>query len=185
MKGQDLGRLVVDLLEHLRHLLLVQHMAEVPDSLPVTDETRERLREQANQLPAPVVLRLIDLLARRGRRHAPGRRPAPAARAGAGQGDPPLRRPVPRVTRLPPRAARERDARRLRRPGSRLAASRPRWSRCRRPRRRRSSKWAPRSSWSSCRRPGGARFCRPSRSARSRSARRCPRRIRPASSTTR
>jgi DNA polymerase III gamma/tau subunit len=61
-KGQDIGRLVVDLLEHLRHLLLVQHMAEVPDSLPVTDETRERLREQANQLPAPVVLRLIDLL---------------------------------------------------------------------------------------------------------------------------
>jgi DNA polymerase III subunit gamma/tau len=61
-KGQDMGRLVVDLVEHLRHLLLVQHMAEVPDSLPVTDETRERLREQANQLPAPVVLRLIDLL---------------------------------------------------------------------------------------------------------------------------
>jgi DNA polymerase III subunit gamma/tau len=60
--GQDLGRLVVDLLEHLRHLLLVQHMGEVPDSLPVTDETRERLREQANQLPAPTVLRLIDLL---------------------------------------------------------------------------------------------------------------------------
>ena len=50
-QGQDLGRLVVDLLEHLRHLLLVQHMPEVPDSLPVTDETRERLREQANQLP--------------------------------------------------------------------------------------------------------------------------------------
>jgi DNA polymerase III subunit gamma/tau len=62
-QGQDLGRLVVDLLEHLRHLLLVQHMGHVPDSLPVTDETRERLREQANQLPAPTVLRLCDLLA--------------------------------------------------------------------------------------------------------------------------
>jgi DNA polymerase-3 subunit gamma/tau len=62
-QGQDLGRLVTDLLEHLRHLLLVQHMGEVPDSLPVTDETRERLREQANQLPAPTVIRLIDLLA--------------------------------------------------------------------------------------------------------------------------
>src|SRR5688572_1321436 len=61
--GQDLGRLVTDLLEHLRHLLLVQHMGHVPDSLPVTDETRERLREQANQLPAPTVLRLCDLLA--------------------------------------------------------------------------------------------------------------------------
>jgi DNA polymerase-3 subunit gamma/tau len=62
-QGQDLGRLVTDLLEHLRHLLLVQHMGHVPDSLPVTDETRERLREQANQLPPPTVLRLIDLLA--------------------------------------------------------------------------------------------------------------------------
>jgi DNA polymerase III subunit gamma/tau len=62
-QGQDLGRLVIDLIEHLRHLLLVQHMNEVPDSLPVTDETRERLREQANQLPASSVIRLIDLLA--------------------------------------------------------------------------------------------------------------------------
>jgi DNA polymerase III subunit gamma/tau len=62
-QGQDLGRLVTDLLEHLRHLLLVQHMGHVPDSLPVTDETRERLREQANQLPVPTVLRRCDLLA--------------------------------------------------------------------------------------------------------------------------
>ncbi|HEU5363119.1 MAG TPA: DNA polymerase III subunit gamma/tau [Gaiellaceae bacterium] len=62
-QGQDLGRLVTDLLEHLRHLMLVQHMNEVPDSLPVTDEARERLREQANQLPAATVVRLIDLLA--------------------------------------------------------------------------------------------------------------------------
>jgi DNA polymerase-3 subunit gamma/tau len=62
-QGQDLARLVSDLLEHLRHLLLVQHMGEVPDSLPVTEETRERLRSQANQLGEPLVLRLIDLLA--------------------------------------------------------------------------------------------------------------------------
>jgi DNA polymerase III subunit gamma/tau len=62
-QGQDLGRLVTDLLEHLRHLMLVQHTGEVPDTLPVTEETRERLREQANQLGAPTVVRLIDLLA--------------------------------------------------------------------------------------------------------------------------
>jgi DNA polymerase-3 subunit gamma/tau len=62
-QGQDLGRLVSDLLEHLRHLLLVHHLGGVPESLPVTDETRERLREQANQLPEATVLRLIDLLA--------------------------------------------------------------------------------------------------------------------------
>jgi len=62
-RGQDLGQLVNDLLEHLRHLMLVQHLGEVPDSLPVTDESRERLREQANQLPPATVIRLIDLLA--------------------------------------------------------------------------------------------------------------------------
>jgi len=62
-QGQDLGRLVLDLLEHLRHLMLVQHMGEVPDSLPVTEETRERLRAQANQLGEATVVRLIDLLA--------------------------------------------------------------------------------------------------------------------------
>src|SRR3989442_308052 len=62
-QGQDLGRLVTDLLEHLRHVMLVQHMGEVPDSLPVTEETRERLRAQANQLGEGVVLRLCDLLA--------------------------------------------------------------------------------------------------------------------------
>ena len=52
-----------ELIEHLRQLLLVQHVGHVPESLPVTEETRERLREQANQLPEPTVLRLIDLLA--------------------------------------------------------------------------------------------------------------------------
>ena len=62
-QGQDIGRLVGDLLEHLRHLLLVQHLDHVPDSLPVTEETRERLREQANQLAESSVVRLIDLLA--------------------------------------------------------------------------------------------------------------------------
>ena len=62
-QGQDLGRLVTDLLEHLRHLLLVQHLGEVPESLPVTEETRDRLRVQGNQLPEATVLRLCDLLA--------------------------------------------------------------------------------------------------------------------------
>jgi DNA polymerase-3 subunit gamma/tau len=61
-QGQDLGRLVTDLLEHLRHLMLVQATGDVPETLPVTDEARERLREQANQLGAPSVIRLIDLL---------------------------------------------------------------------------------------------------------------------------
>ncbi len=62
-RGLDLAQLTRDLLEHLRHLLLVQHLGHVPDSLPLTEESRERLREQANQLPEPTVVRLIDLLA--------------------------------------------------------------------------------------------------------------------------
>jgi DNA polymerase III gamma/tau subunit len=38
-------------------------MGEVPESLPVTEETRERLRAQANQLGEATVIRLVDLLA--------------------------------------------------------------------------------------------------------------------------
>jgi DNA polymerase III gamma/tau subunit len=38
-------------------------MGEVPDSLPLTEEMRERLRAQANQLGEATVLRLCDLLA--------------------------------------------------------------------------------------------------------------------------
>jgi DNA polymerase-3 subunit gamma/tau len=62
-QGQDIGRLVLDLLEHLRALMLVQHMGEVPETLPLTEETRERLRAQANQLGEATVVRMIDLLA--------------------------------------------------------------------------------------------------------------------------
>ena len=62
-RGQDLGELTRQLLEHLRQLLLVQHIGHVPESLPLTDEARDRLREQSNQLPEPTVLRLLDLLA--------------------------------------------------------------------------------------------------------------------------
>jgi DNA polymerase III subunit gamma/tau len=62
-QGNDLGRLVSDLIEHLRLLLLVQHMGEVPEAAPVTEETRERLGAQAMQLGEPAVIRLIDLLA--------------------------------------------------------------------------------------------------------------------------
>ena len=104
-QGQDLGRLVTDLLEHLRHLLLVQHMGEVPDSLPVTEETRERLRAQANQLPGPTVIRLCDLLAVAVDDMRQGGDPR-LPRARADQGHTARRRPRPRVARLSHRAAR-------------------------------------------------------------------------------
>ena len=60
--GQDIGRVVTDLLEHLRRLLLLQHLEVVPASLPVTDETGARLRSQAGQLGEATILRLFDLL---------------------------------------------------------------------------------------------------------------------------
>src|SRR5205807_3619067 len=62
-QGQDIGRLVNDLLDHLRHLMLVHHLGQVPETLPVTEETRDKLLAQANQLPEATVLRLCDLLA--------------------------------------------------------------------------------------------------------------------------
>src|SRR5262249_26349292 len=62
-QGQGLGRLLGGLGEHLRHVMLVPHMRDVPGSLPAAEESRERLRAQANQLGEAAVLRLVDLLA--------------------------------------------------------------------------------------------------------------------------
>lgn len=61
--GHDLGRLITDLLEHLRHLMLLQHLAEVPETLPVAPDAHERIRSQSTQLGPAATLRLIDLLA--------------------------------------------------------------------------------------------------------------------------
>ena len=62
-RGHDLGRLVLDLLEHLRQLMLAQHLGDVPEAAASSEETRERLQAQANQLEEATVLRLVDLLA--------------------------------------------------------------------------------------------------------------------------
>ena len=62
-RGHDLGRLVLDLIEHLRHLMLAQHLGDVPESAATSAEARERLQAQANQLGEATVLRLVDLLA--------------------------------------------------------------------------------------------------------------------------
>jgi DNA polymerase-3 subunit gamma/tau len=62
-RGHDLGRLVVDLIEHLRRLMLAQHLGDVPESAATSAEARERLQAQANQLGEATVLRLVDLLA--------------------------------------------------------------------------------------------------------------------------
>jgi DNA polymerase III subunit gamma/tau len=62
-RGQDLGRLVLDLIEHLRQLMLAQHLGDVQESAATSEEARERLRAQASQLDEATVLRLVDLLA--------------------------------------------------------------------------------------------------------------------------
>jgi DNA polymerase-3 subunit gamma/tau len=62
-RGHDLGRLVLDLVEHLRQLMLAQHLGDVPEAAATSEEARERLRAQANQLEEATVLRLVDLLA--------------------------------------------------------------------------------------------------------------------------
>jgi DNA polymerase-3 subunit gamma/tau len=62
-RGHDLGRLVLDLIEHLRQIMLAQHLGDVPEAAATSDEARERLKAQANQLEEAAVLRLVDLLA--------------------------------------------------------------------------------------------------------------------------
>src|SRR5207247_9993690 len=61
--GHDLGRLVLDLIEHLRQIMLAQHLGDVPEAAASSEEARERLKAQANQLEEATVLRLVDLLA--------------------------------------------------------------------------------------------------------------------------
>ena len=183
-QGQDLGRLVTELLDHLRHVMLVQHMGEVPDSLPLTEETRERLRAQANQLGEPTVLRLCDLL-------------AVAVDDMRQGGDPrlPLELALVKVTR--PAADLERESvayrlEQLEQRGPRAPAPEPsnesvaksgrRAPRRRRLRRLRSSRR--RSSSGSCRRRGSERSCLRSSSGRSPRPRCSARHIRHSSPTT-
>ena len=167
-RGHDLGRLVLDLIEHLRQIMLAQHLGDVPEVAATSEEARERLKAQANQLEEATVLRLVDLLAIA----------VDDMRQG---GDPrlPLELALVKVTRPASDLSRESIAFRLERleqghgrrrppataPRQSEAPSRsrpPSLSRCPVPSpsaRRRAS------SSRSCRRRGRARSCRPSRSA--------------------
>jgi DNA polymerase III subunit gamma/tau len=62
-RGHDIGRLVGDLIEHLRQLMLAQQLGDVPETAATSEEARERLRAQAGQLEEATLLRLVDLLA--------------------------------------------------------------------------------------------------------------------------
>jgi DNA polymerase-3 subunit gamma/tau len=61
--GRDVGRFFGDLEAHLRGLMIVQTLGEVPDELAVTPEQDARLAEQAARVGEAAVLRLLDLVA--------------------------------------------------------------------------------------------------------------------------
>ena len=61
--GRDVGRFFGDLEAHLRGLMIVQTLGEVPDELAVTAEQDARLAEQAARVGEAAVLRLLDLVA--------------------------------------------------------------------------------------------------------------------------
>src|SRR3954451_8354848 len=61
--GRDVGRFFGDLEAHLRALMVVQTLGEVPDELRVTPEQDERLAEQARRVGPAAVMRLLDLIA--------------------------------------------------------------------------------------------------------------------------
>ncbi|HEX5849750.1 MAG TPA: hypothetical protein VFY59_11195, partial [Rubrobacter sp.] len=60
-EGKDLGQFVVELLAHLRNLMLLPHAPEVALA-GVGAEERAPLEEQANAIPTAEVVRLVDAL---------------------------------------------------------------------------------------------------------------------------
>jgi DNA polymerase-3 subunit gamma/tau len=60
--GRDPGQLIRDLEIHGRELLAVQVLEEVPEELRVTPERDARLLAQAQSIPGPDVVRLLELV---------------------------------------------------------------------------------------------------------------------------
>jgi DNA polymerase-3 subunit gamma/tau len=61
--GRDYAQFMRDMAAHLRHLLVVQTLGEVPDSFAITAEDSDRLAAQAESLTQGELLRAVDLLA--------------------------------------------------------------------------------------------------------------------------
>ena len=61
--GRDVGQFYKDLEGHLRQLLVVQVLGEVPEPLRTTDDQDARLAEQAGRVAEADVVRLLDGLA--------------------------------------------------------------------------------------------------------------------------
>ncbi|MGI8846343.1 MAG: DNA polymerase III subunit gamma/tau [Thermoleophilaceae bacterium] len=61
--GRDYAQFMRDMAAHLRHLLVVKTLGQVPDSFAVTAEHSDRLASQAERLAQGELLRAVDLLA--------------------------------------------------------------------------------------------------------------------------
>jgi DNA polymerase III subunit gamma/tau len=62
-QGHDLRRFTLDLVQHLRDLLVLQVAPDRPDLVDTTAERRERLQDQTAVLPRESLLRAVELLA--------------------------------------------------------------------------------------------------------------------------
>ncbi len=62
-EGHDLRRFTLDLVQHLRDLLVLSVAPDRPDLVDATDERRRRLQAQTTLLPRATLLRAVDLLA--------------------------------------------------------------------------------------------------------------------------
>ncbi len=62
-EGHDLRRFTLDLVQHVRDLLVLQVAPDDPDLVDATDERRRRLLAQTQLLPADRLLRMVGLLA--------------------------------------------------------------------------------------------------------------------------
>ena len=140
--GRDVGRFFGDLEAHLRGLMIVQVLGEVPAELALTAEHDARLAEQARRVGPAAVVRLLDLVAAALRAMKDGADPRTqlelALVKGSGpEHDPSLRALAVRVERLEggnppasearrPHARRARHRRRPRRRRGKPAGKRPR-----------------------------------------------------------
>jgi DNA polymerase-3 subunit gamma/tau len=107
--GRDVGRFFGDLEAHLRGLMIVQTLGEVPAELAVTPEQDARLAEQAGRVGPAAVLRLLDLVASALRAMKDGADPRTQlelalVKAAQPEHDPSLRALLARLERLEGRA---------------------------------------------------------------------------------
>ncbi|MFA9444008.1 DNA polymerase III subunit gamma/tau [Egicoccus sp. AB-alg6-2] len=62
-EGHDLRRFTLDLVQHLRDLLVLQVAPDRPDLVDATDDRRRQLQAQTTAMPRESLLRAVDLLA--------------------------------------------------------------------------------------------------------------------------